>query len=344
MKHLLFALVICLSILGCKRSKKTFTIEDLGKSYEADQKWMAGLFHHIKNNEDVIGGNTSIRNVDRDHLEWKGNPGGNGFGYYQRNRDLGQVFNVPDHTTVTIDALVLRTSRGNNAIMKGAPGSSLQIAFYEVVMRSDSSLKINENGTTKGDSATHGFDHQFNRADDYVEGVVYLYLDSFTGGKFPYIKPTDQYTYDRGREESFGEQDGHLRYFRCDFSTHDEITLEGGKRYAFIIGFEQPGSSRGLALAINSEVHTKEDGRFVKDQNGKIIWGIRREGNGTLPPTMIEKPNPPDDQKVLKQLQNESTFQPNHFNTMKPTSNGFPDVDTYRTLQYYLEIKMNQEL
>jgi hypothetical protein len=32
-------------------------------------------------------------------------------------------------------------------------------------------------------------------------------------------------------------------------------------------------------------------------------------------------------------------FPENHWNTLPPTSNGFPDVDTYRTLQFYLELK-----
>ncbi len=334
--------VLCHSFfcfLAYGQIEATFSIEAMGKNYVAPEALLVpGLYHHLEKDE-VTGGNTSIRNVDTGNLVWKGDPKENGFGYFQRNRDLGQVFNIPNGKDVTIDALILRTSRGNNAVMTGAIGAELSIVFYEVTIPAPSAFRINENGTIKGNRAKHGFDHQFNRADDFIEGVNYTFLKHFKGGVFPTIPPTNQYVYDRGKGEPFGEQDGHLRFFRCDFRATDELTLKAGKRYAFIIGFTQPAKDRGLALAISTEVHTKEPATFVEDALGKIRWGIRREGDGTLPPSMVSLNEPPKDAPVLNKLMRESIFAKDHYTQLQPTTDGYPDVDTYRTLQFYFEVR-----
>ena len=334
---LLFSLSIFL--WGCQSQKNgTFEIQAIGKDYPfPNEHLVEGLYHHIPVDDDVIGGNTSIRNYDAEHLKWKGNPNGNGYGYFQRNRDLGQVITVPENRDVTVDALVLRTSRGNNAIMEGALNAEMYILFYEVLY--DGKLRINENGTSVGENATHGFDHQFNRADDFIEGVEYRYRYRFDGGVFPAIPPTNRYVYNNGDGKPFGEEYGHLHYFRCDFAQESEITLKKGKTYAFLIGFKEGADKRGLALAIDSEVHAKESAKFVVDDLGAMRWGIRREGNGTLPPTMIGQPEPPKERQLLNTLIRESIFPENHFEILPPTTAGFPDVDTYRTLQFYLEIR-----
>lgn len=338
-KYSLFSFSLVL-FAACSATEGTFTIVDIGKQYlPPENKLVEGLYHHIENDDDVIGGNTSIRNVAPAHLKWKGNPNGNGFGYFQRNRDLGQVFTVPEHHDVRLDALVLRTSRGNNAIMKGTPGAAMCIVFYEVEFKKGEQVSINENGTTKGDRARHGFDHQFNRADDYIEGVDYFPIHLSQGNSFPEVAPTSQYVYEHKKGQPFGAQDGHLRYFRLDFQKNSELLLKGGKTYAFMVGFSKPGADRGLALAIASEVHTKEVAAFVHDSNGSIRWGIRREGNGLLPPTMIESTEKPTDTLLSQKLISESVFPENHYTSLSPTSDGYPDVDTYRTLQFYLELK-----
>ncbi len=54
---------------------------------------------------------------------------------------------------------------------------------------------------------------------------------------------------------------------------------------------------------------------------------------------MMENANPPSDAIEYNTLVSESMFPPNHYGTLLPTSNGFPDVDTYRTLEFYLELK-----
>ncbi len=324
---------------GCSTSEGSFSVHNLGKNYRTNhEKLVPGMYHHIEKKDDVVGGNTSIRNVNAENLVWKGNPNENGYGYFQRNRDLGQVFTVGGTEDVILDALVLRTSRGNNAVMKGAIGAKMNIVFFEV-KRSGKGLSINENGTTKGDSATHGFDHQFNRADDYIEGATYTFLHHSIGGSFPDIGTTSQFVYDNGKGEPFGEQEGHLIFFRCDFSERSEIVLKAGKTYAFLIGFTEAASSRGLALAISSEVHTKEKGDFLRDSSGNIRWGVRREGNGDNPPMMLGNSEPPENKKLKKALLGQSLFPKNHFKGLEPTSDGYPDVDTYRTLQFYLEVK-----
>ena len=331
-------LAISFSCIGSSQVNDKLVIEDLGKTYEMPtEKLLKGLYFHISK-EKVNGGNTSIRNTDRANLVWKDSPNSNGYGYFQRNRDMGQVFNVPEGVNVDIDALVLRTSKGNNALMAGVAGAELYIAFFEVKTKTGNSLRINENGTTKGDKATHGFDHELNRCDDFIEGVDYIFLKRISGGIFPAATPTTQYVYQRGEDEPYGEQEGHLRYFSFDFPDNFEVRLEGGKRYAFMVGFAEAGKDRGIAWSISTEVHTKEAAEFVRDENGEIRWGIRREGNGKLPPTMIENPNPPTDPETLEKLVSESLFPKNHYESLAPTSDGYPDVDTYRTMEFYLEL------
>ena len=326
-------------LFACHRNTGTFVIEDLGKNYELDShKLIPGLYCDIPE-ENIHRGNTSIRNEDRNSLVWKGSPNSNGYGYFQRNRDLGQVFNVPEGKDVQLDALILRTSLGSNAVMEGAAGSEMTIVFYEVNLKNGESLRINENGTTKGELAKHGYDVQLNRCDDYIEGAEYTVIHRSVGGIFPDIPATTQPGRKESNDSPYGEQEGHLHYFRCDLQGSSELVLKAGKRYAFMIGFTNPGKNRGMALAIKTEVTTKESAQFVKDENGAICWGIRREGNGTLPPTMIQNSLPPRDSNQYNLLVNESMFPENHYETLSPTSNGYPDVDTYRTMQYYLELK-----
>ena len=339
LKYSIFSYITIL-FMGCSSTQGAFVLTDIGKDYQFPKdKHLDGLYHHIAKDDDVIGGNTSIRNIDPPNLKWKGDPKGNGFGYFQRNRDLGQVFTVSKKFDVRLDALVLRTSRGNKAIMEGTSKAEMYVVFFEVKFKKDKKVKINDNGTTKGDKAKHGFDHQFNRADDYIEGVQYIPIHQSTGGVFPETSPTTQYVYEHKEGHPFGEQEGHLRYYKFDFLKNSELYLEGGKTYAFIVGFTEPGNARGLALAIDSEVHTKEAAAFVLDSNGNIRWGIRREGNGLLPPTMIEIKDKPTDNSLSQKLITESVFPKNHYLTLSPTSDGYPDVDTYRTLQFYLELK-----
>ncbi len=314
-------------------------VEDLGKEFTPDPtRTVPGLFHLVPKNE-VLGGNTSIRNESATTLQWKGEDSTNGTGYFQRNRDLGQVFNVPPGHDLVPRSLVLRTSRGHNAIMQGAPGAPLYVQFFEVHDLPGDSARINENGTPVGTRATHGFNPDLNRADDFVEGVRYTPIARFEVGPFPDIEPTTQFAYRRPGNEPHGEQPGHLRYFRIHLPPDHSLVLTAGQRYAFLVGFSKPGQNRGLALAITSTVHEKAPPAFNLDANGLIIWGIRREGNGRLPPTMFESPDPPKDPAKLQTAIEDAIFPANHWEKIPPTSDGFPDVDTYRTLEYVIEVE-----
>lgn len=312
-------------------------IEDLGKTYAPISP--SGLSHHLATKKAVCDGNTSLRNNAEEHLKWKGSPNSNGFGYFQRNRDLGQVFNVPGIGTQTVHSIVLRTSKGNSAVLSGTPGAEIYIQLFEVKLIEGERLRINDNQTPKGSRATHGFDMRLHRCDDFVEGIEYIPLQRVSGGIFPEtIPPTTHHAFRKDQDGNrLPEQDGHLRFFRIKMTGDDVWKLEGGKRYAFMIGFEDAGKDQGLALAIDSHTHLSAAPEFLKDIKGMPWWGIRREGNGQLPPTMIELSKPPQDKKLLQQLINESLFASNHWNSLAPTTDGYPDVDTYHILQFYLE-------
>lgn len=338
MKHLYMIALVGVCCTSPQEAARPVVIEDLGKSPEIDTAdFLPGLFHHIETAR-VHGGNTSIRNVPAENLRWKGSrPDANGRGYYQRNRDLGQVFSIPEGADVQATALTIRTSRGNNALMQGAPGAAIYVQFFQVTI-DEAEFRINENNTEVGDSATHGFDEQYNRADDFIEGVQYTPIQRITGGTFPDVPPTTQSTYQQNETDPFGEQEGHLRFIRFDFGDQT-VTLETGRQYAWMVGFDEPCNDCGIALANVSHVAEKKSGELLMDPNGFPWWSIRREGDGTLPPTMIPGTTPPSDPTQREQLIRESLFEDGHWNTLPPTSNGYPDVDTYRTFQFYLETK-----
>ncbi|MBN2012795.1 hypothetical protein JW960_25925 [candidate division KSB1 bacterium] len=312
-------------------------IEDLGKIY--DHNCLPGMYHHLETKKAVCDGNTSVRNTASEFLEWKGKPNSNGYGYFQRNRDLGQVFNVPGTDTIIVTAVVMRTSKGNNAVMAGAPGANMYLQLFAVRTKNGEQLRINDNGTPMGTQATHGFDMALHRCDDFVEGVEYVPLKRSENGIFPEsIPPTTHHAFRTRDGKILPEQEGHLRYFRLKLTGNDVWVLEGGKRYAFILGFAEAGKNRGVALAVDSQTHLPDAPVFLRDSNNIPWWGIRREGNGKLPPTMIASPNPPKDRIEYNKLVNESLFPPNHWDILSPTSEGYPDVDTYHIFQFYLEV------
>ncbi len=314
-------------------------VEDLGKNLTPDDaRTPAWARHDIPTVAQVLHGNTSLRNEAPGSLEWKGDPDGNGHGYYQRNRDLGQVFNVPPGPAVEVAALVVRTSLGQNAVMPGAPGAPVCAQLFEVVEESPGALRIDDNGTPVGTRSTHGFDRALPRTDDFIAGVRYLPLAVTAFGPLPGDLPvTSRPAYHRPGIE-YGEQPGHVRFLRWSLPPGERWRLEGGRRHAFLLGFASPGMRRGLALAITTEVHTVADPVFVRDPLGAIRWGIRREGDGRLPPTMTGGTTPPADPARDAALRAESLFAPDHPRTLAPTSEGYPDVDTYRTLQFHLEL------
>ncbi len=52
---------------------------------------------------------------------------------------------------------------------------------------------------------------------------------------------------------------------------------------------------------------------------------------------MIGAAKPPASSALRLQLAKESLFGQNHWDTLSPTSDGYPDIDTYRIYQFYIE-------
>lgn len=329
------------TLLSATTAYADLIVEDLGKSYQPDFDRIPDYaFHHIEEKLQVQGGNTSFRNESSQTLVWKNSPSHNVTGYYQRNRDLGQIINIPQGETIKVDAIVLRTARGHNAMMAGAPGAPVYLQLFEVAPIDGETLRINDNGTPVGTRSKHGYNLDHSRTDDFVEGVRYIPLARATGGYIPEDMPvTTQFTYNRGDGKPFGEQPGHLRYMRWDLTGKDEWILQGGKRYAIIFGFAEPGHNRGIGLANNCDTRFPRQPEFRKDVNNQLTWAVRREGNGTIPPTMLGLvPEPTAGTPLHRQMVRQSAFEENHWDHLSPTSKGYPDVDTYRTFQYYVEI------
>lgn len=289
----------------------TIFIESLGNSYKMDEK--VTEYHSGAD----MGGNTSIRNYDE--LLWKKS------GYFQRNRDLGQAF-IPRKDT-RIQSIVLRTGPTENAVLYDVPGAKMFMQFYEVV----GNPHINDNGTPKGKAALHGYT-QNHRGDDYIEGVKYIPFDTIFTGIFPENVPIT-----KDENNKIVGNEGRLHYIRWSF---DQPRLfKKDVTYAFIFGFLEPGPGLRITVA-NTNMAAVSDAPDLNDDHTpyKGGWSFRREGDGTLPPTMYPGLNPPDNDSIRKQLINESTFgKGDERFLLPPTSNGFPDVDTYRALEFYIE-------
>ena len=285
-------------------------VTDLGKIYEPDPAVTPDYGYFAASD---AGGSTSVRRVDEPGLKWKKQ------GYYQRNRDLGQVFSIPAGDTLQLDAVVLRTGNSGSAILAGNPGAEVYLQLFEVVGRP----AVNDNGTPAGAASTHGFTRN-HRADDFLDGITYRNLLVAGGGRFPELPATT----------GTGGQPGHLRYLRWDLLGDGELTLPGGRRYAFLVGFSTPAPRQGFTLGNNNLAADPATAALRTDARGQAWWSMRREGDGTLPPTRRPGVSPPADSLALKQ---ESLFGDTHQLELLPTTNGFPDVDTYRVLEFYLE-------
>jgi hypothetical protein len=291
----------------------TLEVSAIGQSYSRDPALTpAGLFQSAAD----LAGSTSIRHETAGGLEWKPE------GYYQRNRDLGQVFNVPVGQSLALDAVVLRTGNSATAVLPGAAGAPLYVQIFQVL----GTPAINDNGTPVGASATHGFTTN-HRADDFVQGVSYVERARFEGGLFPNLPATTQ----------AGGQTGHLHYLRWSLGDAPGFVLEGGARYAIVFGIAAPTAGASFTLANANAAADPSAPALRLDAHGAAVWGVRREGDGTLPPTMVPGANPPSDPALRSSLAAQALFAADWRDTLAPTSDGYPDVDTYRALEFYLE-------
>jgi hypothetical protein len=104
------------------------------------------------------------------------------------------------------------------------------------------------------------------------------------------------------------------------------------------VGFSSAGPERNFTLA-NRNLAARPDppSMFGTGDNYAGGWGLRREGNGKNPPRKIPGDNPPVDPDSAQKLHDQSTFPrgASRF-AIPPTCEGYPDVDTYRDLEFYI--------
>ena len=295
-------------------------VEIIGREYLPDPSRVV-----VGQSRADAGGSTSIRNVDEHHLEWKEQ------GYFQRNRDLGQVFTAPKD--FELDAIVIRTGPSDAAVGAGASGAKVFIEFFEVL----GDPIVDDNATPMGTEATHGFSKN-HRCDDLLRGVDYQPVVVVRGGLFPDLPPTRN-----AANEPTGDATGKLVYLRWRLTGSARPRFVGGKRYAFMFGFEEPAQGRAFTLA-NANAAGINAPAQLGDRHDAYPegWAIRREGNGTRPPLMIPGPRPPQEATSFQRLIEQSLFPtgPKRFK-LEPGTDGYPDVDTYRDLEFYLEASVS---
>lgn len=296
-------------------------VEAIGKQYSPEKEKVI-----VYQNKANTSGSTSVRNTDDHNLEWKEQ------GYFQRNRDLGQVFTPAED--FLLDAIILRTGPSDKAVLSSTPGAKVYIQFFEVA----GTPYINDNGTPQGKDAKHGFSKN-HRCDDYMEGITYTPLRVITGGIFPQIPVT----YD-GRKPVNGDN-GTMYYMRWKL-TGRPVKFSAGKRYAFMVGLEETGTNHGFTLANYNAAGEKAVPSLYDDHDAyKGGWGLRREGDGTVPPTMLNGLTaPPKKKKKLNKMIKEALFATGAQRyKLEPTTDGYPDVDTYRDLEFALEVHLKKQ-
>jgi len=226
-------------------------------------------------------GKTSIRYKSNKILKQSEGQHARQKGYYERDRDLGQTFTVPD-SGFYMGAITVKLA---DSLFAGANGAAVSVQLFEV----SGEAVINDNGTTSG-QVVHWTTGAW--ADDYITGEVYQSLGVFSGAMLP-DKLLPQH------------------YLRLRFPAR-KVFLQAGKRYGFLLMFDQMGKDRGMALASQNREDPYKGGH-----------GMRREAKGTKPvPNNYENSTFPPFAKRVK---------------IPPTTNGFPDVDTYRDFVFFVE-------
>lgn len=107
-----------------------------------------------------------------------------------------------------------------------------------------------------------------------------------------------------------------------------------------MVGFTSPGVRRGMTFA-NANRAAMSDAPQLGDQHDlyKGGWGVRREGNGLIPPTMTDSDQEPEELSDRNLLKSESLFPEGEARfDITPATDGYPDVDTYRDLTFAIEV------
>jgi hypothetical protein len=284
-------------------------------------------------------GNTSLAFDGADVFKWS-QPGAEkteSFGYYtpegrevpyiKRDRDLGQTFTYRGERPRALRAITVQIGFGTNAVRTGMYGQKIALQLFEVT----GTPRLHHNGSDSTMEALHGFphnrpgEHLSHERDDYLTGEKYRSLAIFSGATFP--RKTD-FGFAETEEVPPGHPQLKGRYLRFELPEAPALVLQPGKTYAFLVMVEEQGPHRGFALA--------SQGRGTYPGG----HGIRRDGNGQFPP------RPADPTKPFAHPANRAALRAAHFpaNLKKrakiaPGTNGYPDVDTWRDLVFYVEVR-----
>jgi hypothetical protein len=284
------------------------------------------------------GGNTSVAYEDRDVYKWSGpspypaeswgyfTPQGREIAYIKRDRDLGQTFTYQGKSPRYLTAITVATGYGTNVVRARAYGQALSLQLFEL----SGEAVLHDNGSDSTREAFHGFPHDRPGdsiapiRDDYLSGEVYTSLGVFSGAVFP---GKAGFGFPAGQGEVPPDHPGlkgRLLQFRLP--ARHRIRLQPGKRYAFLILLDARTADGGFTLA--------------NHYWGKYPGGhaIRRDGNGAFPPV------PADPTKDFTHPDNARALASAHFpagfatrTAVPPGTNGYPDVDTWRDLRFYVQ-------
>ncbi len=284
------------------------------------------------------GGNTSVAYENRDVYKWSGpspfpaeswgyfSPQGREIAYIKRDRDLGQTFTYVGKSARYLTAITVATGYGTNAVRANTYGQALSLQVFEV----SGEAVLYDNGSDRTREAFHGFPH--NRPgdsiapvrDDYLAGEVYTSLGVFSGAAFPaktdFGFPAGQATVPPDHPDLKG------RFLQFRLPASHRIRLQPGKRYAFLILLDRRTADGGFTLA----------NHYAGQYPGG--HGIRRDGNGAFPPVPADPTQDfthPDNARALA-----SAHFPDDFaarTAIPPATNGYPDVDTWRDLRFYVQ-------
>lgn len=328
MKYLYVFLIVAL--LGCKKESGVtlrIVVQDIAPAENLVARY----------NMADRGGNTSVAHDDSNIFKWSGespyeheswgyfDSNGNEIPYIKRDRDLGQTFVFDGDVPKTLKSVTVRTGFGTNAVRPGMYGQEVSIQFFEVI----GNPVINTNGSAGNMEAFHGFPHNRNGdtipsdRDDFNDGETYKPLKVFRGGIFP--KPVDFGFLTNDNTPSPDDRNLKGKYLRFIISSAG-ITLHPKKQYAFLIMIDKAGHERGFSLANNYR------------GNYDLGHGIRRDGNGVFPPVQADPQFDFSHDKNFEALK--SAHFPANFEercAISPGTNGYPDVCTWRDLEFYIE-------
>ncbi|HET6555735.1 MAG TPA: hypothetical protein VFG54_00380, partial [Prolixibacteraceae bacterium] len=207
-------------------------------------------------------------------------------------------------------------------------GQNISLQIFEVT----GEAALHNNGSDDYTEAFHGFPHNRlgdsipSMRDDYFTGEVYQSLAVIQGGQFP--QKTEFGFSSNDTVIPPGDEKLKGRYLQFILPEKQAIILQPGKQYAFLVMINQMGEERGFTLA-NNFYGSYKDGH-----------GIRRDGSGIFPPPKADPMKDFTDPINAKALQ--AAHFPSDFNertNIQPGTNGYPDVCTWRDLEFYIQAR-----